>query len=350
MRILVVDDDPLMVHLLRKIVTRFGHQVTSARNGREAMKIMHNEAYRMVICDWEMPEMDGLELCRQIRQRNLGPYVYVILLTVHNGAQSIIDGLNAGADEFVTKPFDPEELRVRIRTGERILAVETREVTIFSLARLADARDPETGAHVDRLSEYSRVIADYLAHLDKFGDAVDSDFVQAIYLTSSLHDIGKVGIPDHILLKPGPLTEEEFDQMKQHAVVGGMTLDSAIFAHPQAQFLCMARDIARSHHERYDGSGYPDGLAGDAIPLAGRIVALADTYDALTTKHTYRDAHSHEESRQIIIAAKGTQFDPDIVEAFLATEDYFQEIHRKHATREERERRFLQTHAEPAMN
>jgi putative two-component system response regulator len=349
MQILIVDDDPLMVHMLRKIITRFGHQVASARNGREAMKIMHNEAYRMVICDWEMPEMDGLELCRQIRERNIGSYVYVILLTVRNGAQSIIDGLNAGADEFITKPCDPEELRVRIRTGERILSIENRDVTIFSLARLADARDPETGAHVDRLSEYSRIIARHLSRQEKYSDQVDSEFVQSIYLTSSLHDIGKVGIPDNVLLKPDPLTDEEFAVMKQHAVVGGMTLDSAIFAHPEAKYLCMARDIARSHHERFDGTGYPDGLSGDAIPLAGRIVALADVYDALTTKHIYKNAYTHQEARKIIVDGMGTQFDPDIVQAFLATEEQFQEIFRRHAAREEKECRFQQTHIEPAV-
>ena len=170
---------------------------------------------------------------------------------------------------------------------------------------------------------------------------MDGDFVELIYLTSPLHDIGKVGIPDRILQKAGPLTEDEFEIMKQHAASGGMTLDSALYAHPEAKFLCMARDIARSHHERFDGSGYPHGLAGDAIPLCGRIVALADVYDALTTRRVYKPPVSHRNARRIILAGRGTQFDPDIVEAFLANEARFVAIHRQYAEREEKEARLL---------
>jgi len=350
MEVLIVDDDPLMLHLSRTVVTRLGHQVTAARDGREALQLMRRGSYRMVISDWEMPEMDGLELCRQIRQRYCSKYVYIILHTVRCGAQNIIDGLNAGADEFITKPVDPEELRVRVRTGERILALESREVTILSLAKLAESRDEETGAHVDRMREYCRVIAEYLSQQDKFCEEVDGDFVHLIYLTSPLHDIGKVGVPDRILLKAGPLTEDEFEVMKQHAVTGGMTLDSAIYAHPEAKFLCMARDIARSHHERFDGSGYPHGLAGTAIPLCGRIVALADVYDALTTRRVYKPAVSHKTACHIIRNGKGTQFDPDIVQAFMASEERFREIYQRYAVREEKEVRLLQPRTELSLS
>ncbi len=152
MQVLIVDDDPLMLHLSRKVVARLGHQVTTARNGREALQLMRLGSYRLVISDWEMSEMDGLELCRRIRQRYCSSYVYVILYTVRCGTQNIIDGLNAGADEFITKPVDPEELSVRVRTGERILSLESREVTILSLAKLAESHDQETGAHVDRIA------------------------------------------------------------------------------------------------------------------------------------------------------------------------------------------------------
>jgi putative two-component system response regulator len=346
MQILIVDDDPIALDVLRNALTYFGYQVTTAQNGREALDIMRDGFFSIVISDWEMPEMDGLELCRRIRQRYSGRYIYIILLTVHTGTQRIIDGLNAGADEFLPKPFDSQELAVRVRAGERILSIESRDVTILSLAKLAEARDQETGAHVDRMREYCRVIADYLSHKEKYKDQVDADFVQLIYMTAPLHDIGKVGIPDRILLKPGPLTEDEFEIMKQHAAAGGMTLDSAIFAHPEAKFLCMARDIAWTHHERYDGSGYPYGLIGDAIPLAGRIAGFADVYDALTTKRVYKPAFTHQKSREILLEEMASQFDPDIVEAFLENEDLFKEINARYAAREEKESRRLQPFAE----
>jgi putative two-component system response regulator len=275
--------------------------------------------------------------------------VYIILLTVHSGTQKIIEGLNAGADEFISKPFDARELSVRVRTGERILSIESRDVAIFSLAAIAESRDQETGAHVDRIREFSRLIAEYLSGQSEFKDQVDAEFIQLIYLTSPLHDIGKVGIPDQILLKPGPLTEGEYEIVKQHTVTGSMSLDSAIHAHPEARFLGMARDIVRSHHERFDGSGYPDGLMGDAIPLCARIVGLVDVYDALTTNRIYKPAVSHEVARRIIVKGMGTQFDPGIVQAFLANEDGFQEIHNRFAAREERETRVLQPQIEPSL-
>jgi putative two-component system response regulator len=350
MRVLVVDDDPLMLRLHQKVVARLGHEVTTAMNGHEALRLLRHGVYRLLLCDWEMPQMNGLELCRRVRQRYCSSYVYIIMLTARTGTQNIIDGLNAGADEFISKPVTPEELCVRIRTGERILALESREVTVLSLAKLAQSHDQETGAHVDRMREYCRVLAETLSERDKFRDQVDGDFVHLIYLTSPLHDIGKVGIPDCILQKAGPWTDDEYEIMKQHAVTGGMTLDSAIYAYPDAQFLCMARDIARSHHERFDGSGYPHGLCGEAIPLCGRIVALADVYDALTTRRVYKPAVSHRNARRIILAGNATQFDPDVVQAFLDSEARFVDIYHRYAAREEKEARLLQPRTDLALS
>jgi putative two-component system response regulator len=340
-KILIVDDDPLLLQVLEHAIVYLGHEVTCAGSGAEALRLMRSGSYRMVISDWEMPEMDGPELCRRIRERYCSKYVYIIMLSVRCGTQNVVEGLNAGADEFLSKPFDPQELAVRIRTGERILALEGREVTIFSLAQVAESRDQETGAHVERLREYCRILAEHLAKQEKYSDVVDGDFIELLYLTSPLHDLGKVSVPDEILLKAGPLTEAEFNIMKQHAVAGSMTLQSAIYAYPEAKYLYMARDIARSHHERFDGTGYPDGLVGEAIPLCGRIVALADVYDALTTKHVYKPAFSHEKAHQIICDGMGTQFDPDVVQAYMANESRFVEIHNRFAVREEREARVL---------
>jgi putative two-component system response regulator len=350
MRILIVDDDEFATNILANALTQFGHHVTAARNGQEALELMRSSSYRLVVLDWEMPGMSGIDLCRHIRKRYSSGYVYIILLTARRGTQNIVDGLNAGADDFISKPFEPQELGVRIHAGERILSLESHEVTIFSLAKLAESRDQETGAHLERMREYCRVLADHLSTQDKFREEVDSDYVQLMYMTSPLHDVGKVGIPDKILLKPGPLTAEEFEIMKRHTVVGSKTLDAALDLHPEAKFLCMARDIARSHHERYDGSGYPDGLMGEDIPLCGRIVALADVYDALTTKRVYKPAFSHEKSREIIVKGMGSHFDPDIVKAFLACEDRFVEILERFAAREEFEASsLLKSRAEMAL-
>lgn len=337
MRILIVDDDDITTEMLENALGQSGYEVTVADNGRKALELIRSGLYRLVVSDWEMPEMSGIELCRHVRQRYSSGYVYVILLTARQGTQNIVDGLNAGADDFITKPFQPEELCVRIRAGERILSLESREVTIFSLAKLAESRDPETGAHLERMREYCRLIAEHLSRKQKFCDCVDGDYVQLIYQTSPLHDIGKVGIPDRILLKPGPLTEAEREIMRQHTVIGSSTLAAAARAYPEARFLGMACDIARSHHEWYCGGGYPDGLVGESIPLCGRIVALADVYDALTTKRVYKPAFSHETAREIIVQEMVTHFDPSVVEAFFHNEDLFVAIRDQYAAREEKE-------------
>ena len=267
--------------------------------------------------------MNGLELCRQVRSAGLMNYIYIIMLTARRDASDTIEGMSAGADDFIVKPFQPAELILRVRTAERLLGLETRDLLIFVLAKLAESRDNDTGAHLDRVRTFSRVIAEHLSRQPKFRGIVNADFVRLIYLTSPLHDIGKVGVPDTVLLKPGPLTHEEFEMMKAHTTHGAATLDAALREFPAARYLHMARDIAASHHEWYDGTGYPYGLAGDDIPLAGRIVALADVYDALTSKRVYKDVYSHEKAKNIIVQARGTHFDPDVVDAFLANEDKF---------------------------
>ena len=237
--------------------------------------------------------------------------------------------MSAGADDFVSKPFHPQELLVRLRAGERVLALETREMLIFSLARLAESRDPETGQHLERVQRYSRVLAQRMSRNSKFQGQIDAEFIRLVYQTSPLHDIGKVGIPDSVLLKPGKLTRAEFEVMKKHTLFGAQTLDAALDRFPEARFLRMARNIAAHHHERWDGSGYPEGLSGEDIPLSARIVALADVYDALTTRRVYKDAFPHDEAKELIERDSGTHFDPDVVQAFLEAEEEFIRIQRE---------------------
>lgn len=320
MRVLVVDDDEDTRDTLEHALVHSGYEVTTARNGVEAIELIRQGHCRVVVSDWEMPEMSGVELCRQVRQRMSSTYIYFILLTAHKGTRNVVEGLNAGADEFLTKPFSPRELDARLRVAERILSLETRDLLIFSLAKLAETRDTDTGAHLERIRAYCYVLADRMSRTERFADRIDGDYVQLLYMTSPLHDIGKVGIPDAILLKPGKLTPEEYEIMKTHAVIGGRTLEAAARAYPDAQYLQMACDIALSHHEKFDGTGYPRGLKGEEIPLCGRIVAVSDVYDALTTARVYKPAFTHDFARQTIIKGSGKHFDPDVVEAFLAEE------------------------------
>ena len=328
MRVLVVDDDLVTAELLDHTLTEYGYEVTLAHDGQEALKLIRTGLYRLVVSDWEMPCMSGVELCRQIRHRSSSAYTYVILLTSNCGTQNVVEGLSAGADDFISKPFHPEELQVRLRVGERVLSLESRDLIIFSLAKLAESRDAETGSHLERMREYSRILADELTHMD-LPEKPDGQYVQLIHLTSPLHDIGKVGVPDSVLLKPGRLTPEEFEIMKSHTVIGGQTLDAAAAVRPDTDFLRIARDIAWTHHEWYNGEGYPRGLKGDEIPLCGRIVTLADVYDALTTKRVYKQAFTHESAKATIVSRCGEQFDPLVVQAFLAREqDFIDVLHR----------------------
>ena len=326
MRILIVDDDPMALEMLRHALERAGHEVESTENGRQALEVLRRGNLRLVISDWTMPEMDGVELCRKIRSADLGGYVYIILLTARNSSQDTVEGLSAGADDFMPKPFNPAELALRVRIGERVLSLETRDLTIFALAKLAESRDPETGAHLERVCNYSRLLAQQLSTVPKFQHEVDDGYVRMMYQTSPLHDIGKVAIPDCVLLKPGRLSDREFEIMKAHTILGAQTLDAALREHPEAKFLKMARDIAATHHERWDGSGYPAKIKGTQIPLCGRIVSVADVYDALTTKRVYKGAFAHEVARAMILEERGSHFDPDVIDAFLSCEQQFIDV------------------------
>jgi putative two-component system response regulator len=320
--ILVVDDDVVSARILKKIIESDGLRVDVAHNGRLAMEMLHRGNYRIVVSDWDMPEMDGEQLCREIRSGTFHRYIYFILVTASRNTDTAT-GLRSGADDFLNKPVNADELRMRIRTGQRIVAMET----IFAMAKLAEMRDTETGRHVERVAMYSRALTRHLGTLPKFSQQLTPAVQTLIYQTSPLHDIGKVAIPDAILLKNQRLTPEEFEVMKSHTKLGAQTLEAAIEAYPEASFLAMARDIAISHHERWDGGGYPNRLSGNDIPLAGRIVALADVYDALTSDRPYKRAYTHDAAKAMIVADSGKHFDPDVVGAFLNVEAEFIDVH-----------------------
>jgi putative two-component system response regulator len=326
MRVLIVDDDSIALELLKDTLVDSGHEVHCAADGHEALEMLAKIECEVIVSDWEMPKLDGIGLCKAIRRGATSTYIYIILLTGHNRMSERITGLSAGADDFMAKPFEPQELLARLQTAERIVSLETRDVAIFSLAKLAESRDPETGAHLERVQSYCRALAQQLAANGQYADLIDPQFVRLLYGTSPLHDIGKVGIPDSVLLKPGRLSDREFEIMKTHTTIGAETLDAALKRFPKTGFLRMARDIAATHHERFDGSGYPSGLKGQDIPLSGRIVALADVYDALTSKRVYKDAFAHDIAKNIIEKESGSHFDPAIVAAFLAAEQVFMAV------------------------
>jgi putative two-component system response regulator len=323
MQVLVVDDDDIAVTVAKKILTAEGHEVLVAENGEEALQLLTRSQIRVVVSDWNMPEMNGLELCRRLRELKSVEYIYIIIVTARNSKEDMLTGLSAGADDFITKPFEPAELLVRVRNAERILALETTSLTLFSLAKLAESKDPDTGNHLERIRAYTRVLAQQLITKPGFSQILPPRFPELLYQTSPLHDIGKVGIPDYVLLKPGSLSDDEWVVMKKHSEIGAETLDAALKKFPGADFLRSARDIAWAHHERWDGTGYPRGLREEEIPLSARIVALADVYDAVTMKRTYKSALAHSVAYGIIVEGSGKHFDPQIVQAFLEREADF---------------------------
>jgi putative two-component system response regulator len=335
MKILIADDDEIALEILRTSLEQSGYEVETASDGREALTRIMCGDIRFAITDWEMPNMDGLTLCQEVRKLTASGYVYMILLTSHGSSQAIVEGMSAGADDFVVKPFHHPELMARVRAGQRILSLETREMVIFALAKLAESRDPETGHHLERVQRYARRLAEALAQSQRFASCIDVDFIRLVYQTSPLHDIGKVGVPDSVLLKPGRLSDDEFEIMKTHTTIGATTLEAALRNYPQARFLQVARDIASAHHERWDGGGYPAGLVGESIPLAARIVTLADVYDALTSRRVYKDAYTHQVAREIITTESGSHFDPDVVKAFLSVEEDFIDIRRRFAANDQ---------------
>lgn len=330
-KVLIVDDEPISLEILGNLLTEMGYEYESASDGREALEKLRHFTPSIVISDVEMPNLDGVSLCREIRRRPSIQYTYVILVTCRSEHESLLMGLDAGADDYLSKPINADELRLRMNAGMRLLSLEGREMMIFSLAKLAESRDDDTGEHLERIREYAKLIATELTRVPKFADKIDGQFVQLIYLTSPLHDIGKVGIPDSILRKPGKLTPEEFEVMKEHTRIGGDTLKASAQAYSEASFLWMAYEIAVNHHERWDGTGYPNRVKGEQIPLPARIVSVADVYDALRSKRVYKPAFSHEKSMGIIAEGRGTQFDPDIVDVFIKLDDQVREISNRYS-------------------
>ncbi|WP_372022224.1 two-component system response regulator (plasmid) [Tistrella mobilis] len=362
--ILLVDDTPSNLTIINAVL-KDDYRTRIATGGAKALEIAAGAEGRpdLVLMDVMMPGMDGYEVCRRLKADPATADIPVIFLTALHDERDERAGFAAGGVDFITKPFSPEIVRARVRTHlalreanarlarqnaelERRVDERTRELalvrdlTIFSLASLAETRDNETGNHIRRTQTYVRELALALRDHPRFRAELDDATIDLLYKSAPLHDIGKVGVPDAILLKPGRLTPEEFEVMKQHAEFGRAAIAAAearIGSGNGNSFLRYAREIAHTHHEKWDGSGYPRGLAGDAIPLSGRLMAVADVYDALICKRIYKPAYSHETAVDIITQGRGTHFDPDIVDAFLTLADRFRDIAAEFADPEEGE-------------
>jgi putative two-component system response regulator len=330
MKILIVDDDEIALAVAKKILENDRHEVLLAENGETALEILRSKDIQLVISDWNMPKITGIELCRYLRMSPAIAYIYIIIVTSRSSKEDMLQGLSAGADDFITKPFEPAELLVRVRNAERVLALETTSMMLFSLARLAESKDADTGKHLERIRAYAMALGEQISKDPDIREQVPPHFPDLLYQTSPLHDIGKVGIPDYVLLKPNSLNDAEWSVMKRHTEIGAETLDACLKLYPSAEYLRMARDIAWDHHERWDGSGYPRGLKGESIPLCARIVALADVFDALRMERVYKGSMTHEVARGIILEGEGNHFDPLVVRAFLAVEEQFRQISISH--------------------
>ncbi|MBF0406019.1 MAG: response regulator [Candidatus Riflebacteria bacterium] len=355
--VLVVDDEATFRQVLHDKLQALGYYAVKAENGMDALKMISSSQPDVIITDVLMPEMSGIDLLKHLKSSEKYRDIPVIVISCLEDMESVVACINLGAEDYLLKtPFKPELFDVRIQTCLRKkrqadeqnayrqeieslnndlkdrISKEIRKATasqlgmIFALSKLAESRDPETGGHLERIQEYCKVICGFLRFNPKFRSHIDRTFVDNIYSASCLHDIGKVGIPDSVLCKTGKLTPEEFDVMKTHTVIGFQTLLEVNRKFPNSPLVYMAMEIALSHHEKFDGTGYPDQLTGNTIPLAARIVAVADVYDALTSKRCYKDAMPHEKAYSIILEGKGKHFDPDIISAFESAEKEFQRI------------------------
>lgn len=347
-KILVVDDNPKNIQVIGSILKEASeYDIGFAMNGKQALELLLEAGdYDLVLLDVMMPVMNGYETCKAMRQNERLRETPVIFLTAYNEPEQVVAGFEAGAQDYVAKPFNSKELLSRIKThlelkksrdalislnnnleeivNERVKEIQqTREVTIDCMASIAEYRDLETGLHIRRTQSYIKLLALRLKDHPKFKSYLTDEVIELIYQSAPLHDIGKVAIPDGILLKPEKLTEEESVIMKRHAILGSQAIAKSEKKLTTNSFLKIAKEIAISHHEKWDGTGYPYGLKGDEIPIAGRLMALADVYDALVTKRVYKSVFTHEKAVQVIMEGRGTNFDPDIVDAFLAVENEF---------------------------
>ncbi len=340
--ILVVDDTIENLTLLSRMLKDCGFTVRPVPNGRLAIQAAKLSKPDLILLDIMMPEMNGFEVCSQIKSDTMLKDIPILFISALTETSEKIKAFEAGGVDYITKPFQFEEVRARIETHLKLSRLQNdleqqvqRQVMeisesqmgmIFGLAKLAEIRDTDTGRHLERIRILCKTLADELHVSEVYPFFVDENFSMRIFEASPLHDIGKVGIVDSILLKPGRLMPEEFEIMKHHALIGAQTLKEVQDRFPNNEFLKMGIEISRSHHEKWNGQGYPDGLEGDQIPLSARIMAIADVYDAMRSKRVYKNPIPHQITCESIVESSGINFDPELVSLFTNLESTFNQI------------------------
>ncbi|QSA96650.1 two-component system response regulator [Methylococcus sp. EFPC2] len=352
--ILIVDDAPENLDVLSELLRPY-YRVLAATSGKGCLNVARSQPKPdLILLDVMMPDMDGYSVLFRLRENPATRDIPVIFLTALADTEDEERGLEIGAADYIGKPIKPALVLARVRT--QLEAKQARDwlkdqnaaleaeivrrmaendvvqlVSIRALARLAEIRDPETGNHILRTQGYVQRLATRLREHPRFAATLNDRYIDLLTRSAPLHDIGKVGIPDHILLKPGPLTPAEWEIMKTHAQLGADAIEQAERdIEMNLEFLTVAKEITRWHHEKWDGSGYPDGLAGNAIPVSARIMALADVFDALISQRVYKPALSPQQAREIVANGRGRHFDPDMVDAFLADFGAYCEIADRH--------------------
>lgn len=347
--ILIVDDMPENLQVLMETLRERGYKVRPAPNGNLALRGALSYPPDLILLDINMPEMSGYEVCERLKANEKLKAIPVIFVS---GMTEMIDKVKAfstGGVDYITKPFQREEVLARVETHLKLRKIqiqlekhnydledmvkekvkeisESQIAAIFAIAKLSESRDGDTGKHLERTQGFCKLLAAGLGKLPGYQSIITPNYIENIYHASPLHDIGKVAIPDIILLKPERLSCNEFEMMKKHTSIGAETLQAVSRRYPRNSFINMGIAIAKSHHEKWDGGGYPEGLSGPDIPLSARIMAVADVYDALRSKRCYKRPFSHEESCRIILQDSGTHFDPNIVAAFRELHTKFEEI------------------------
>ncbi|MBW2238443.1 MAG: response regulator [Deltaproteobacteria bacterium] len=341
-KILIVDDTPENIQILMETL-KDDYKIVAAINGEKALKMAEMVPFPdIILLDIMMPGMDGYEVCNRLKNNEKTKNIPVIFITALSEEEDEAKGLALGAVDYIAKPINPELVKARVRNHlelkgyrdhlEKLVGERTREVMltqaimIESLGTLAEYRDPETGGHIKRTQNYVKALAQHLKDHPRFRNELNDETIELLYISAPLHDVGKIGVRDHVLMKPGKLTDEEFEIMKKHTKFGHDALHITEQKLGKSSFLRYAREIAFSHQEKWDGSGYPQGLKGDEIPISGRLMALADVYDALISKRVYKPPFPHEKAVSIIMEGKETHFDPDIVDAFIKLENTFRNI------------------------
>jgi len=351
--VLVIDDSPEIIGITNALLKDEYH-LKAANCGEKGLLLATTEPKPdIILLDIMMPGIDGFEVCRRLKLNPATRDIPIIFLSAMDSDEDLESGFGLGAVDYITKPIHGSLMLARVKThislkltadfikdknvflvGEvykRTNELEfIQDVTILAMASLAETRDNETGNHLRRTQGYVLALAERLKRHPQFSLLLTRTNIDLIYKSAPLHDIGKVGIPDAILLKPGKLTSEEFEIMKTHAALGRIAIENAEREIGRnAPFLNFAKEIAGSHQEKWDGSGYPEGLVGENIPISARLMAVADVYDALVSERPYKKAMSHEQAAKIIIDGRGQHFDPDVVDAFIELQEKFQEISRK---------------------